>query len=122
MHDIKLIRKSPEVFDRALEKRGESSKSIKIITPLTLISKIKNTNKEIRTISIFEVYFFWILSRIRMLVIQNNIATVVSCLPISWMYTKPFLPPDIPKLSNIENITKNIDANLKFLFVELNKW
>ena len=31
MHDIKLIRKSPEIFDAALEKRGESSKSSKII-------------------------------------------------------------------------------------------
>ncbi len=31
MHDIKLIRKSPEVFDKALEKRGESSKSSQII-------------------------------------------------------------------------------------------
>ena len=32
MHDIKLIRKSPEIFDMALAKRGESSKSSKIIT------------------------------------------------------------------------------------------
>ena len=31
MHDIKLIRKSPGIFDEALEKRGESSKSSKII-------------------------------------------------------------------------------------------
>ncbi|MDC3076152.1 serine--tRNA ligase [Paracoccaceae bacterium] len=31
MHDIKLIRKSPEIFDAALEKRGESSNSSKII-------------------------------------------------------------------------------------------
>ena len=31
MHDIKLIRKSPEIFDEALEKRGESKKSSKII-------------------------------------------------------------------------------------------
>ena len=31
MHDIKLIRKNPEVFDRALERRGESSKSIEVI-------------------------------------------------------------------------------------------
>ena len=31
MHDIKPIRKSPEVFDKALEKRGESSKSFQII-------------------------------------------------------------------------------------------
>ena len=31
MHDIKLIRKSPQIFDAALEKRGESSKSSKII-------------------------------------------------------------------------------------------
>ena len=32
MHDIKFIRKSPEIFDMALAKRGESSKSSKIIT------------------------------------------------------------------------------------------
>ena len=31
MHDIKLIRKNPEIFDLALEKRGEGSKSLKII-------------------------------------------------------------------------------------------
>ena len=31
MHDIKLIRESPEIFDRALEKRGEPPKSSKII-------------------------------------------------------------------------------------------
>ncbi len=31
MHDIKLIRKSPEIFDAALEKRGERSNSSKII-------------------------------------------------------------------------------------------
>ena len=32
MHDIKLIRKSPEIFDKALEKRGEISKSGEIIS------------------------------------------------------------------------------------------
>ena len=32
MHDIKLIRKSPEIFDKSLEKRGESSKSGEIIS------------------------------------------------------------------------------------------
>ena len=31
MHDIKLIREYPEVFDKALEKRGEGSKSSKVI-------------------------------------------------------------------------------------------
>ena len=31
MHDIKLIRKNPEILDAALEKRGESSKSAKVI-------------------------------------------------------------------------------------------
>ena len=31
MHNIKLIRKNPEILDKALEKRGESSKSIEII-------------------------------------------------------------------------------------------
>ena len=31
MHDIKLIREHPEVFDKALEKRGEGSKSSKVI-------------------------------------------------------------------------------------------
>ena len=31
MHDIKLIRKNPEILDRALEKRGESSKSTEVI-------------------------------------------------------------------------------------------
>ena len=31
MHDIKLIRKSPEIFDEALKKRGESGKSSEII-------------------------------------------------------------------------------------------
>ncbi len=31
MHDIKLIRKSPEIFDKSLEKRGERSQSSKII-------------------------------------------------------------------------------------------
>ena len=31
MHDIKFIRKNPEIFDKALEKRGEGSKSSKII-------------------------------------------------------------------------------------------
>ena len=31
MHDIKLIRKNPETFDLALEKRGEGSKSLEII-------------------------------------------------------------------------------------------
>ena len=31
MHDIKLIRKSPEIFDKALQKRGESTKSSNII-------------------------------------------------------------------------------------------
>ena len=32
MHDIKIIRKNPEIFDKALEKRGESSKSGEIIS------------------------------------------------------------------------------------------
>ena len=27
MHDIKLIRKNPEILDRALKKRGENSKN-----------------------------------------------------------------------------------------------
>ena len=31
MHDIKQIRKSPEILDEALKKRGESGKSSKII-------------------------------------------------------------------------------------------
>ena len=31
MHDIKLIRESPDIFDKALEKRGESFESSKII-------------------------------------------------------------------------------------------
>ena len=31
MHDIKLIRECPEIFDKALEKRGEGSKSSKVI-------------------------------------------------------------------------------------------
>ena len=31
MHDIKLIRECPEIFDKALEKRGEDSKSSKVI-------------------------------------------------------------------------------------------
>ena len=31
MHDIKLIRECPEIFDKALENRGESSKSSKVI-------------------------------------------------------------------------------------------
>jgi len=31
MHDIKLIRKSPEIFDESLKKRGENSKSLEII-------------------------------------------------------------------------------------------
>ena len=31
MHDIKLIRKNPEILDRALEKRGENSKSAEVI-------------------------------------------------------------------------------------------
>ena len=39
MHDIKVIRKSPEIFDAALEKRGEYSKSSKIIA-----LDIKRTN------------------------------------------------------------------------------
>ena len=32
MHDIKLIREYPEVFDKALEKRGEGSKSSQVIS------------------------------------------------------------------------------------------
>ena len=32
MHDIKLIRECPEVFDKALEKRGEGSKSLQVIS------------------------------------------------------------------------------------------
>ena len=32
MHDIKLIREYPEVFDKALEKRGEGSKSSEVIS------------------------------------------------------------------------------------------
>ena len=31
MHDIKLIRKNPEIFDESLKKRGETSKSLEII-------------------------------------------------------------------------------------------
>ncbi len=31
MHDIKLIRNNPEIFDKALKKRGETSKSIEIL-------------------------------------------------------------------------------------------
>ena len=32
MHDIKLIRKNPEMFDKSLEKRGEGSKSGELIS------------------------------------------------------------------------------------------
>ena len=32
MHDIKLIRECPEVFDKALKKRGESSRSSQVIS------------------------------------------------------------------------------------------
>ena len=31
MHDIKLIRKNPEIFDDSSRKRGESSKSTEVI-------------------------------------------------------------------------------------------
>ena len=31
MHDIKLIREYPEIFDKALENRGEGSKSSEVI-------------------------------------------------------------------------------------------
>ena len=40
MHDIKLIRDCPEIFDKALENRGEGSKSSKVITLDTQRRKI----------------------------------------------------------------------------------
>ena len=40
MHDIKLIRESPDIFDKALEKRGESSEISKIIALDTQRRKI----------------------------------------------------------------------------------
>ena len=43
MHDIKLIRESPDIFDKALEKRGESSESSKIIA----LDTQRRTNIEI---------------------------------------------------------------------------
>mgnify|MGYP001187091980 FL=1 len=42
MHDIKLIRESPDIFDKALEKRGESSESSKIIA----LDRQRRTNIE----------------------------------------------------------------------------
>ncbi len=40
MHDIKLIRERPEIFDKALENRGEGSKSSKVIALDTQRRKI----------------------------------------------------------------------------------
>ncbi len=39
MHDIKLIRECPDIFDKALEKRGEGSKSSEVIALDTLRRK-----------------------------------------------------------------------------------
>jgi len=58
MHDIKLIRKNPEILDAALEKRGESSKSTEVIALDTqrretiekleyLLSKRKTLSKKV---------------------------------------------------------------------------
>ena len=60
MHDIKLIRKSPEIFDESLKKRGENSKSLEIIALdaerrrtieklENLLSKRKMLSKEVGT-------------------------------------------------------------------------
>ena len=48
MHDIKLIRESPEIFDKALEKRGEGSKSSKIIA---LDTQRRKTIEKLRKIA-----------------------------------------------------------------------
>ena len=45
MHDIKLIRKIPEMFDKSLEKRGECSKSEEIISKV--VSMVEKKAKEI---------------------------------------------------------------------------
>ena len=62
MHDIKLIRKNPEMFDKSLEKRGECSKSGEIISLdaqrrnhiaqlENLLTKRKVLSKEVGTFS-----------------------------------------------------------------------
>jgi len=55
MHDIKFIRKSPEIFDKALEKRGESAKSSEIIALDTerrqTIEKLENFLSERKVLS-----------------------------------------------------------------------
>ena len=55
MHDIKLIRESPDIFDKALEKRGESSESSKIIAldtqRRTNIEKLEKLRAERKVLS-----------------------------------------------------------------------
>ena len=55
MHDIKLIRDSPEIFDKALENRGEGSKSLEIIALDTqrrkTIEKLEKLLAERKTLS-----------------------------------------------------------------------
>ena len=47
MHDIKLIRECPEIFDKALEKRGEGSKSSKIIALDTQRKKLSRNLRKL---------------------------------------------------------------------------
>ena len=55
MHNIKLIRKNPEVFDKSLENRGENSKSVEIIALDTqrreTIEKLENLLAERKILS-----------------------------------------------------------------------
>ena len=55
MHDIKLIRECPEIFDKALEKRGEGSKSLQVIALDTkrrkTIEKLEKLLAERKTLS-----------------------------------------------------------------------
>ncbi len=53
---------------------------------------------------------------------QYSTATAISCLPTPSIYKKPFLPPFIPKLSNIAKIIKKKDGIFKLIFCFVNKF
>ena len=81
---------------------------------------INNEIKEIQITSKLSIFSSLNLETINKLVTDKRIATGISCLPTSWMYIKPFLPPIYPKLSSIEKNNNKIEPFLKNLFSDIN--
>ena len=104
MHDIKLIRRSPEIFDRALQRRGEDAKSFEII-------ELDTQRREI-------------IERLEYLLAERNMMSKkVGASDNNKDMTVDNIRDDIKKMKNeiaqLEITLKNIEKNLKTLLLTI---